>query len=78
MPLYEYVCETDGTVIELLRASERADDPVEDPAGLGRVFRRRWSTFAAATGASLGASAGRLTVPAGCCPCGKTRGACGA
>src|SRR5205085_1009157 len=46
MPIYEYRCEQDGSVIELLRPMADADKPVEDPDGKGRVFQRQHSTFA--------------------------------
>jgi putative FmdB family regulatory protein len=76
MPIYEYECETDGSVIELLRPMADADKPVEDPQGKGRRFKRRLSTFApggaaAAVGRSVSLSGG------GCCPCGKPHGSCG-
>lgn len=76
MPLYEYICEEDGSVLELLRPMASADDPVKDPEGRGREFRRRHSTFAAqgqarAQGGSHPASSGT------CCPCGKPHGGCG-
>lgn len=74
MPIYEYVCEQDGAVIELLRPISRADEPVDDPEGKGRRFKRKHSTFAtggAAEGQSL------LSRQGGCCPCGKTAGGCG-
>lgn len=71
MPLYEYRCEEDGAVLELMRPMDRADDPVEDPEGKGREFHRVHSTFAAkGAGASEGSGAG------GCCPCGKGPGGC--
>ncbi|MBX3317635.1 MAG: zinc ribbon domain-containing protein [Phycisphaeraceae bacterium] len=70
MPLYEYVSQSDGTVIELLRPISQADEPVKDPEGKGRTFVRRHSTFA--TGA-----AGTQASTAPCCPCGKNRGSCG-
>jgi len=73
MPLYEYICEQDGTVVELLRPMNRADEPVEDPEGKGRTFVRKQSTFAAASaGGSTATSWG-----GGCCPCGKNKGGCG-
>lgn len=76
MPLYEYVCEADGTVLELMRPMGEADKPVPDPAGKGRVFTRKFSTFAAkgADGRSvpLGVRSG------GGCACGKPHGGCGA
>jgi putative FmdB family regulatory protein len=74
MPLYEYVCEKDGTVIELLRPMAEADRPVEDPEGRGRVFKRKLSAFAPKAGS---ASTGPSPRPGGCCPCGKTEGSCG-
>lgn len=73
MPLYEYICETDGEVVELLRPIADADKPVEDPRGLGRTFARRHSTFAAKGSAS---GAGALPMAGGCCPCGKNAGSC--
>ncbi len=76
MPLYEYECEQDGTVIELLRSAAQADDPVTDPAGKGRKFKRRLSTFAQGSAASAGP--GSLPQSSGCCPCGKRAGGCGA
>jgi putative FmdB family regulatory protein len=78
MPIYEYVCEKDGSVIELLRPMADADKPVEDPLGKGREFKRQHSTFAkggagaTAAGAKAGGGGG------GCCPCGKSHGGCGA
>jgi putative FmdB family regulatory protein len=74
MPLYEYVCEQDGEVLELIRPMDQADSPVADPKGRGRTFKRRLSTFATA-----GASAEGRSLPAsggGCCPCGKSAGMC--
>lgn len=80
MPLYEYRCESDGTTIELLRPMSQADEPVTDPDGRGRTFVRVHSTFAAqgdrpGGGASTGS--GRSLPVGGCCPCGKSAGACG-
>lgn len=72
MPLYEYVCEQDGAVIELLRSSAEADKPVTDPEGKGRKFVRKMSTFAKGKDAS-----GGLPMAGGCCPCGKNSGSCG-
>lgn len=73
MPLYEYVSQSDGAVIELLRPIAQADDPVTDPDGKGRIFMRRHSTFS--TGATAGVSASAPS--GGCCPCGKRAGSCG-
>jgi hypothetical protein len=77
MPIYEYVSEQDGTVIELIRPMSQADEPVEDPAGKGRTFRRRHSTFSAGGGGQRSGGAS-LPVSGGCCPCGKNAGGCGA
>lgn len=82
MPLYEYVCEEPGKeprVIELLRSAKDADKPVEDPEGLGRVFRRRLSVMSVGGGSGQGggpvSSGGH--VHSGSCGCGKPRGSCG-
>lgn len=77
MPLYEYVCEQDGEVIELLRSSADADKPVDDPRAKGRVFKRRHSTFATG-GAPADGGSERGVSPGGRCPCGKNRGGCSA
>ena len=71
MPLYEYICETDGEKLELLRPASEADAPVNDPRGKGRTFKRVHSTFAA-KGSPLAARASS----GACCPCGKTAGSC--
>ncbi|MDX2117645.1 MAG: FmdB family zinc ribbon protein [Planctomycetota bacterium] len=81
MPIYEYVCERDGTRLELLRPMSQADAPVEDPEGKGRVFTRVHSTFAA-TGSREASAAGpggggKHVHVGGCCPCGKPGGGCG-
>jgi putative FmdB family regulatory protein len=73
MPLYEYICEQTGEVIELLRPMSRADDPVDNPERKGRVFTRKLSTFMAKNAPS----AGSASLPQACCPCGKNAGACG-
>lgn len=73
MPLYEYICEADGQVIELIRPMADADKPVKDPAGKGRTFTRKLSTFAAKGPSAVPGSA---PSPGGCCPCGKTTGGC--
>jgi putative FmdB family regulatory protein len=70
MPLYEYICEEDGTVVEVLRPAADADKPLADPEGRGRTFRRRFSTFATGT-------SGREVPVGGFCPCGKPGGGCG-
>jgi putative FmdB family regulatory protein len=74
MPLYEYICEDTGDVIELIRPMSRADDPVDDPERKGRVFKRKLSTFQAKQGARPAPAAG---LPQSCCPCGRPGGACG-
>ncbi|MCC6283917.1 MAG: zinc ribbon domain-containing protein [Phycisphaerales bacterium] len=78
MPLYEYICEADGEVIELLRPASSADDPVQDPAGRGRTFIRVHSTFASRAGrsASSGASGDVSLGQSHACRCGKGS-ACG-
>jgi putative FmdB family regulatory protein len=72
MPIYEYKCEQDGTVLELIRPMADADAPVKDPEGKGRTFTRKHSTFS-----SGGAGERSLPAAGGCCPCGKTSGGCG-
>jgi len=73
MPIYEYVCESDNNVIELLRPMAEADKPVQDPTGKGRVFARRHSVFGV-----VGSATAATTQPVGgCCPCGKPQSACG-
>jgi putative FmdB family regulatory protein len=74
MPLYEYMCEQDGTVIEVQRPMAEADRPLADPEGKGRTFTRKLSTFATRGGA---APAGDSQARGGCCPCGKPGGGCG-
>lgn len=78
MPMYEYASQTpgpDGTirVVELLRPMSQADAPVDDPDGLGRVFKRVLSTVSVAGSGGSNVSGGRV---GGCCPCGKGAGAC--
>lgn len=74
MPLYEYICEADGEVIELHRPMRDADAKVADPEGRDRVFKRKLSTFSA----KASSSAQSVSLPAqGCCPCGKPNSACG-
>jgi hypothetical protein len=71
MPLYEYVAEEDGSRIELLRAMSEADDPVADPQGKGRTYKRVLSSFSAQ------ADTARSAPPAS--PCGNcsANGMCG-
>lgn len=76
MPLYEYISESDGEVVTLLRPMREADSPVEDPAGKGRTFVRRHSTFGVGGSATAATSGASLPV-GGCCPCGKSAGSCG-
>ncbi len=45
MPLYEYRCVEDGSLVTLLRPMRDADAPVEDPEGKGRAFERVQSLF---------------------------------
>lgn len=68
MPLYEYVCDQDGEVIELRRSMADADAPVEDPRNEGRTFTRKLSTFAAKSGSTV--------LPTFGCPCGDPNGPC--
>jgi putative FmdB family regulatory protein len=75
MPLYEYVCDQDGTVVEVIRPMAEADKPLLDPENRGRTFKRKLSTFAAVGSSPSGA--GSTPMSGGCCPCGKNRGSCG-
>jgi len=70
MPLYEYVCEEDGTVVELMRPMDRADDPVEDPDGKGRTFARAHSTFQAKSSGPAPSAPGGGCGCGGSCSCG--------
>ncbi len=45
MPLYEYRCIEDGSLVTLLRPMRDADAPVDDPEGTGRSFERVQSLF---------------------------------
>ncbi len=74
MPQYEYISDSDGAVITLLRPMADADKPVDDPEGKGRSFRRTLSVFG--TRGSTGASGGHVH-SGGCCPCGKPQSQCG-
>lgn len=67
MPLYEYVCEDTGDVIERIRPMARADDPVEDPENRGRVFKRKLSTFAAKSDSAPRSTGLPAPPPGGCC-----------
>lgn len=73
MPIYEYVCEQDGTVVELLRPMSQADEPVTDPDAKGRVYKRKQSTFATGGGQSVDL----MSRQGGTCGCGKRVGGCG-
>ncbi len=75
MPLYEYICEQDGTVIELLRPMAQADAPVPDPDHKGRTFKRAQSAFATGGTKSTGGK-GSLPISGGC-GCGRPHGSCG-
>ncbi len=80
MPLYEYICETDGCVIELIRPMNDADVPPVDPEGKGRRFVRKISTFASpgsSASGGVGGTRGSSATTGACCPCGKTAGGCG-
>jgi hypothetical protein len=45
MPLYEYRCVEDGSLVTLLRPMRQADDPVTDPEGRDRTWERVQSIF---------------------------------
>lgn len=79
MPVYEYICEEDGSTIELLRSMSRADDPVSDPDGKGRRFIRKHSKFAVGNSPGSGAHVRAAGGDAGgCgCGCGCGHGGCG-
>lgn len=72
MPMYEYRCDDDGTVITVMRPMAEADEPVEDPEGRGRTFRRIHSTFSVGT-----ASRPAAAPPGGGCPMCGPDGSCG-
>jgi hypothetical protein len=72
MPLYEYMCESDGEIITLLRPMRDADQPVVDPRGLGRQFTRQHSTFQVQAPAELSSTPSF----SGGCPCGDPNGPC--
>jgi len=81
MPVYEYICEEDGTRIELIRPMRDADAPVEDPERKGRKFTRAMSEVMvgkAATGSSLPMTGpGQGPGTGGMCGCGRRHGSCG-
>ncbi|MDP7028796.1 MAG: hypothetical protein QF733_01080 [Phycisphaerales bacterium] len=68
MPLYEYRCVEDGSLLTLLRPMRDADAPVDDPEGRGRTWERVQSLFSVDA-----AAAPERTPPSGGC-CG---GGCG-
>lgn len=72
MPIYEYECEQDGTVLELIRPMVEADAPVADPEGRGRRFVRRLSMFSPKSGADRALPLGQG------CACGNPQGPCSA
>ncbi|MEM7230217.1 MAG: FmdB family zinc ribbon protein [Planctomycetota bacterium] len=74
MPMYEYVCEEDGTRIELLRSMKDADAPVDDPDGRGRTFHRVQSAFM--VGAKDAGWSPSMMGGGGGCPCGDPHGPC--
>lgn len=80
MPLYEYRCEQDGTLIELMRPMAEADAPVEDPDEKGRTFTRVLSVLRSGGSTSptreRGSSGTASHVHSGSCGCGRPRGSC--
>ena len=84
MPLYEYRCKDDGTLLELMRPMSQADAPVQDPEGKGCTFTWVMSVFQSG-GQSGGKGDGGQSssqssgghVHSGGCGCGKPRGSCG-
>jgi putative FmdB family regulatory protein len=75
MPLYEYRCDDDGTVITLMRPMAEADAPVEDPDAKGRTFKRVFSSFAVGAEKSNGSNP-PAPGPGSCCSC-MPGGMCG-
>jgi len=63
MPLYEYRCVEDGSLLTLLRPMAEADAPVDDPDGHGRTFERVQSLFSVDAPAPRGGP----TPGGGCC-----------
>jgi hypothetical protein len=45
MPLYEYRCVDDSSLMTLLRPMSEADSPVDDPEGRDRTWERVQSIF---------------------------------
>ena len=71
MPLYEYRCVEDGSLITELRSMAEADDPVTDPEGKGRSFERVQSLFSVdAVAASRPSQSGGGGCCGGGCGCG--------
>jgi putative FmdB family regulatory protein len=77
MPQYEYICEEDGETLTLLRSMKDADNPVEDPAGKGRRFVRRLSSFTVAGSKGSAPLPMRGSGAGGGCACGNPHGPCG-
>lgn len=71
MPQYEYESIEDGHVLTLLRPMSEADQPVTDPDGRGRTFKRRHSVFGVGS-----TQVGSMPQP-GSCACGLKPGTCG-
>ena len=78
MPIYEYISESDGEVLELLRPMRDADAAVEDPQGRGRTFVRKHSSFGVGGAIGVGTNSSLPMSTGGCCPCGKSHSQCGA
>ncbi|MEY3021414.1 MAG: Zinc ribbon domain [Planctomycetota bacterium] len=77
MPIYEYEAVEDGAIVELLRPMRDADQPVDDPDGKGRTFRRRLSVFGVNGAADGSAPAASGHVHSSGCGCGRPGGGCG-
>lgn len=73
MPIYEYESSEDGEIISLLRPMAEADEPVVDPEGRNRTFRRRHSVFGVKSG---GGSQSSSPPSEGFCPCGVAADGC--
>lgn len=72
MPLYEYVCDQDSTVLEVQRPMADSDKPLPDPEGKGRSFTRKLSTCC--VGSSTPSAS--PPPPGGGCGCGLGGGGC--